>query len=70
MKYYKESRRRGICYKQCKEGRLTVFGHILRMNCLLKHVNEGKIQERSEGIRRKRRKQLLDDPRKIKDSRK
>jgi hypothetical protein len=24
------------------------IGHILHMNCLLKHVNEGKIQERSD----------------------
>jgi len=35
------------------------IGHILRRNCFLKHVNEGKI----EGTRRRgsRHKQLLDD---------
>jgi hypothetical protein len=39
------------------------IGHILRRNCLLKHVIEGKIQGRIEvtGIRGRRRKQLLDD---------
>jgi len=35
----------------------------LRKNCLLKHVTEGKIEERLEvtGRRERRRKQLLDD---------
>jgi hypothetical protein len=39
------------------------MGHILRRNCLLKHVFEGKIQVRIEvtGRRGRRRKQLLDD---------
>jgi len=38
-------------------------GHILRRNCLLKHVIEGKIEGRIgvTGRRGKRRKQLLDD---------
>jgi hypothetical protein len=39
------------------------IGHILRRNCLLKHVIERKLEERVEmkGIRRRRRKQLLYD---------
>jgi hypothetical protein len=38
------------------------FGHILRKNCLLKHVIEGKTQTRTEvtGRRGRRGKQLLD----------
>jgi len=38
------------------------IAQILRKNCLLKHVIEGKIE--GKGTRRKRRKQLLDDLRK------
>jgi hypothetical protein len=39
------------------------IGHILRRNCLLKHVIEGKLEGRIEMTRRhgRRRKQLLDD---------
>ena len=39
------------------------IGHILRRNCLLKQVIEGKIKEEIEVIRRRgrRRKKLLDD---------
>jgi len=39
------------------------IGHILRRNCLLKHVIEGKIGERIEvtGRRARKSKQLLDD---------
>ena len=39
----------------------TWLGHVLRRNCLLKHVTEGKIEGRIEVTerRRKRRKQLL-----------
>jgi hypothetical protein len=39
------------------------IGHILRRNCLLKHVIEGKLGGRIEmtGRRGRRRKQLLDD---------
>ena len=37
-------------------------GHILHRNCLLKHVIEGKLEERTKatGRRRRRRKQILD----------
>ena len=35
------------------------IGHVLRRNCLLKHVFEGKIK--GVGRRRRRRKQILDD---------
>jgi hypothetical protein len=39
------------------------IGHILRRNCLLKHVMEGKLEGRIEvtGRRGRRRRQLLDD---------
>jgi hypothetical protein len=39
------------------------IGHILRRNCLIKRVIEGKIEGRMavKGRRRRRRKQLLDD---------
>ena len=39
------------------------IGHILRRNCLLKHVIEGKIEGRIEGTGRRGRihEQLLDD---------
>jgi hypothetical protein len=39
------------------------IGHILRRNCLLKHVIEGKLEGRIEvtGRRGRRRKQVLDD---------
>jgi hypothetical protein len=39
------------------------ISHILRRNCLLKHVIEGKLEGRIEitGRRGRRRKQLLDD---------
>jgi hypothetical protein len=39
------------------------IGHILRRNCLLKHLIEGKLEGRIEmtGRRGRRRKQLLDD---------
>ena len=30
------------------------IGHILHRNCLLKHITEGKIQERSDGKTRKK----------------
>ena len=44
-----------------KERKANWIGHILRMNCLLKHVKEGKIEGRIEvaGKRVSRYKQLL-----------
>jgi hypothetical protein len=46
--------------KRMKANRI---GHVLRRNCLLKHVIEGKLDGRIEmiGRRGRRRKQLLDD---------
>jgi hypothetical protein len=59
--YYTESRRTGISYiKQRSKG--NWIGHILRRNCLLKHIIEGKIERGIEmtGIQGRRRKQTLD----------
>jgi hypothetical protein len=46
-----------------KRRKANWISHILRRNCLLKHVIEGKLEGRIEmtGRRRRRRKQLLDD---------
>jgi hypothetical protein len=46
-----------------KRRKANWIGHILRRNCLLIHVNEGKLEGRIEmTVRRgRRRKQLLDD---------
>jgi hypothetical protein len=46
-----------------KRRKANWIGHILRRNCLLKHVIEGNLEERIEvmGRRGRRRKQLLDD---------
>jgi hypothetical protein len=46
-----------------KRRKTNWIGHILRRNCLLKHVIEGKLEGRIEmtGRRGRRRKQLLDD---------
>jgi hypothetical protein len=40
--YYIETKRRGTSYTSKKEGRLNWIGHVLRRNCFLKHVVEGK----------------------------
>jgi uncharacterized membrane protein YgaE (UPF0421/DUF939 family) len=46
-----------------KRWKANWIGHILRRNCLLKHMNEVKLERRIEktGRRGRRRKQLLDD---------
>jgi hypothetical protein len=46
-----------------KRRKANWIGHILRRNCLLKHVIEGKLKGRIKmtGRRERRRKQLLDD---------
>jgi hypothetical protein len=56
LQKFKEDRNILITIKRRKANRI---GHILRRNCLLKHVIEGRI----EGNRRRgnRRKQLLED---------
>jgi len=61
-KSYLESMSRGISYMKCKR-KAGWFGHILRRNCLLQQVIEGKIKRRIEVTRRRgrRRKKLLDD---------
>jgi hypothetical protein len=52
----------GIIYA-VKRRKSNWIGHVLRRNCLLKHVIEGKIERRIEvmGRRGRRGKQLLDD---------
>ena len=47
---------------------VTSIGHVLRRNCLLKHVVAGNIEGRLEVMRRRgrRREQLLDDLKKRK----
>jgi hypothetical protein len=52
-------RERGLISKR----KANWIGHILRRNCLLKEVIEGKIQGQKEVTRRRgrRRKRLLDD---------
>jgi hypothetical protein len=46
-----------------KRRKANWIGHMLRRNCFLKHVVEGNIEGRIEGIGRRggRRKQLLDN---------
>jgi hypothetical protein len=43
-----------------KRRKANWIGHILRRNCLLKHVIEGKLEGKTE-TQGRRRKQLLDD---------
>jgi hypothetical protein len=47
-KYYKESRRRGISYKQQKERRLTGLFTSCLGTAILGHVIEGKLEGRIE----------------------
>jgi hypothetical protein len=46
-----------------KRRKANWIGHILRRNCLLRHVIEGKIKGRTEvtGRQERRSKQILDD---------
>ena len=46
-----------------KRKKVNWIGNILRKNCLFRNIIEGKIEEMIElvGIRRRRRKQLLDN---------
>jgi len=48
---------------EIRKGKANCIGHILRRNCLLKQVIEGKIKGKMEVARRRRRrrKKLLDD---------
>jgi len=61
-KCYLESMSRGISHETRKR-KANWIGHILRRNCLLKQVIEGKIKGEMEVARRRgrRRKKLLDD---------
>ena len=47
--------------------KVSWIGHILRRNCLLKHIIEGNIEKGIEvtGIRERKCKQLLDDLKEI-----
>jgi hypothetical protein len=51
-------------------GKANCTGHILHRNCFLKHVIEGRIEERIDvtARRRKRCEQILDDLKKIEDT--
>jgi hypothetical protein len=62
-KYYKESKEERNIRHTIKIRKTNWIGHILRRNCLLKHVIEGTLEGRIEmtGRRGRRRKQLLDD---------
>jgi hypothetical protein len=53
-KSYIEPRRTEIPYITLKQGRLNWIGHLLGMNCLLKHVTEGMIEGRIDGKTRKK----------------
>jgi hypothetical protein len=61
-KYYTVKEERNIL-NAIQRRKSNGVGHMLRRNCLLKHVIERKIQGRIEvrGRRGRRRKQLLDD---------
>jgi hypothetical protein len=56
------SEQRNILH-EIRKRKANWIGHILRTNCLLKEVIEGKIKGQKEVTRRRgrRRKQLLDD---------
>jgi len=60
-KYYVTVKEQRNMLLTIKERKANWIGHILRKNCLLKHVKEGKIEGRIEvaGKRVRRYKQLL-----------
>ena len=60
--YFRVSERRNILH-EIRKRKANGIGHILRRNCLLKQVIEGKIKREMEVTRRRgrRRKKLLDD---------
>jgi len=63
-KYYLESRSRGMnTLHEISKRKVNWNGHILRRNCLLQRVIEGKIKGGIEvtGRRGKRRKKILDN---------
>ena len=62
-KCYLESMNRNILH-EIRKRKANWVGHILRRNCLLKQVIEGKIKEEMEVAKRRwrRRRKLLDDP--------
>jgi hypothetical protein len=62
MKKYYTVKDRNILHT-IKRRKANWIGHTLRRNCLLKYVNEGKLEGRIEmtGRRGRRRRQLLDD---------
>jgi hypothetical protein len=51
-------------YGEIRKRKANWIGHILRRNCLLKQVIEGKVKGEIEVTKRRgrRRKKLLDDP--------
>ena len=61
-KYYLESEQRNILH-EISERKTNRIGHILRRNCLLQRVTEGKIKGGIELTERsgRRRRKLLDD---------
>ena len=63
MKYYLALRRRGISCMKISKRKADWIGHILRRNCRLQRVAEGKIKAGIEMTRRRgrRRRKLLDD---------
>jgi hypothetical protein len=58
---------KNILYRTIKIGKTNWIGHILRRNCLLQHIIEGKIDGgvKVMGRQGRRDKQLLDDIKQI-----
>jgi len=63
MKYYLESRSTGNILREIRKRKANWIGHILRRNCLIQQVIEGKMQGgiKMTGTRGRRRRKLLDD---------